>query len=77
MLSDFTQVLNSAKEAYTKNYHFSNSKLFSTISLPQKQRLNPKNYSKLEIILKLFVWATGDDMNMHAKLQIICKHKYL
>jgi hypothetical protein len=62
MLSDFIQVLNSArdvlnsaKDVYTKNYYFSNSKLFSTISLLQKQRLNPANYSKQELIIKLFV----------------------
>jgi hypothetical protein len=55
MLSDFIQVLNSAREVYTNNYYFSNSKLFSTISLLQKQRLNLRNYSKKEIIMKLFV----------------------
>jgi hypothetical protein len=27
--------------------------------------------------MKLFVLATRDDTNMHAKFQIICKHKYL
>jgi hypothetical protein len=27
--------------------------------------------------MKLFVSATGDDMNKHAKIQIICKHRYL
>jgi hypothetical protein len=54
MLSDFMQVLNSASDIYTKNYYFSNSKLFSTISLLQKQRLNPGNYYKQEIILKFF-----------------------
>jgi hypothetical protein len=55
MLSDFIQVLNSVLDVYTKNYYFSNSKLFSTISLLQKQRLNPGNYSKQELIIKLFV----------------------
>jgi hypothetical protein len=64
MLSDFIQVLNTARDIYTKNYYFSNSKLFSTISLLQKQRLNPRIYSKQEIILKLFLRSTGDDMNM-------------
>jgi hypothetical protein len=77
MLSDFMQVLNSARDMYTKNYYFSNSKLFSTISLLQKQRLNPENYSKKEIIMKFFAWATGDDMIMHAKFQINFKHRYL
>jgi hypothetical protein len=37
MLSDFMQVLNSARDIYTKNYYFSNSKLFSTISLLQNR----------------------------------------
>jgi hypothetical protein len=55
MLSDFMQVLNSARDIYTKNYYFSNSKLFSTIYLLQKERLNPGNYSKKEIIMKLFL----------------------
>ena len=48
MLSDFIQVLNNARDIYTKNHYFSNSKTFSTISLLQKQRLNPRNYSKQE-----------------------------
>jgi hypothetical protein len=67
MLSDFMQVPNSARDIYTKNHYFSNSNLFSTISLLQNQRLNPGNYSKQEIIMKRFVWATGDDMDMHEK----------
>jgi hypothetical protein len=53
MLLDFMQVLNSAREFYTKNQYFSNHKLFSIISLLQKQRLNPKNYSKQELIMEL------------------------
>jgi hypothetical protein len=71
------QVLNSARDIYTKNYYFSNSKLFSTISLLQNQRLNPGNYSKQEIIMKLFVLAIGDDMDMYEKFQINCMHRYL
>jgi hypothetical protein len=55
MLSDFIQVLNSARDVYTKNHYFSKSKLFSTISLLQRQRLNPKNYSKPVLIMELFV----------------------
>jgi hypothetical protein len=55
MLYDFMQVLNSARNVYTKNYHFPKHILFTTISLLQKQRLNPRNYSKQEIIMKLFV----------------------
>jgi hypothetical protein len=77
MLSDFMQVLNSASDIYTKNHYFSKSKLFSPISLLQKQRLIPRNYPKKEIIMKLFVWSTGYDMNMHEKFQIICNNRYL
>jgi hypothetical protein len=55
MLSDFIQELNSARDIYTKNYYFFNSKLFSKISLLQKQILNPGNYSKHELIMNLFV----------------------
>jgi hypothetical protein len=77
MLYDFLQVLNSARDVYTKNYYFSMHILFTTISLLQKKRLNPRNYSKQEIIMRLFVWDTGDDMKVHAKFQIICKQRYL
>jgi hypothetical protein len=55
MLSNFIQVLNSARDVYTKNYYFSDSKLFSTISLLQRQRLNPRIYSKHELNMELFV----------------------
>jgi hypothetical protein len=55
MFSDLIQVLHSARKIYTKNKHFSNPKLFSIISLLQKQRLNPRNYSKQEFIMELFV----------------------
>jgi hypothetical protein len=48
-------VLNGARELYSKDQYFSNPKLFSTISLLQKQRLNPRNYSKQELITELFV----------------------
>jgi hypothetical protein len=71
------QVLNSARDIYTKNYYFYKHILITTNSLLQKQILNPRIYSKQEIIMKLFVWATGDDMNMYAKFHIICKHRYL
>jgi hypothetical protein len=54
MLSDFIQVLNSARDVYTKNHYFPNHILFTTISLLQKQRLNPRNYSKQKIIMKIF-----------------------
>jgi hypothetical protein len=55
MFSDFIKVLHNARKVYTKNYYFSNPKLFSTISLLQKQRLNPRNYSKQKLITELFL----------------------
>jgi hypothetical protein len=76
MLSDFMQVLNSARDIYTKNYYFSNSKLFSTISLLQKQRLNPGKYSKREIIMKFFydllemIWTCMQNFRLISSLDI-------
>ncbi len=67
MLYDFIQVLNSLIDVYIKNYYFSKHILFTTNSLLQKQRLNPRNYSKQELIMRIFVWAINHDMNMHAK----------
>jgi hypothetical protein len=51
--------------------------LFSTIYLLQEQRLNPRNYSNMELIMEICVWTTDNDMNMHAKTQSICKYRYL
>jgi hypothetical protein len=76
MLSDFVQVLNSARDIYTKNYYFSNSKLFSTISLLQKQRLNPGNYSKKQIIMKFLyealemIWTCMQNFRLNASIDI-------
>jgi hypothetical protein len=55
MVSDFIQVLHSARKFYTKDLHFSNYKLFSTIYLLQKQRLNFRDYSKQALFMELFV----------------------
>jgi hypothetical protein len=55
MFSDFTQVLNSARNLYTKNLYFSKHKLFSTKSLLQEQKLNPRNFYKQELIMEIFV----------------------
>jgi hypothetical protein len=55
MPSDFIQVLNSAMNFYTKNLYFLAHKLFSTKSLLHEQRLNPRNYSKQELIMEIFV----------------------
>jgi hypothetical protein len=55
MFSDFLQVLKSAREFYTRNQQFSKHKWFSTNSLLQEQRLNPKNSSMRELIMAIFV----------------------
>jgi hypothetical protein len=52
--SDFIPTLHSTREFYTKTQYFSHYKSFPTIYLLQKERLNPTNYSKQEIIRKLF-----------------------
>jgi hypothetical protein len=77
MISDFKQVLHSAREFYTKKYYFYNHKLFSTISLLQQQGLNPRNYSKKELIMELFPYTTDNGMHMLANIQSITKCRYL
>jgi hypothetical protein len=53
--SDLMQVLNSIRKHYTKNEYFTKYILFSTISLLQYHKLNPRNYSKQEINISNFV----------------------
>jgi hypothetical protein len=48
------QGLNSRREFSTKNYYLSMHTLFSIIYLLQGQELNPKIYSKQELIMELF-----------------------
>jgi hypothetical protein len=55
LLSNFLQVLYSARKFSTKNSYFPMHKLFYRISLLWEQRLNPRNYSKQELILEIFV----------------------
>jgi hypothetical protein len=55
LLFDFLQVLYIIRKSYTKKQHFSKHKLFYTNSLLQEQRLNPRNYSKQELIMGIFV----------------------
>jgi hypothetical protein len=45
--------------------------LFTTIYLLQEQELNPRNYSKLELIMSIFSQATDHEINIHAKLQYL------
>jgi hypothetical protein len=44
------------------------------IYLIQEQKLNTSNYPKQELIMEIFLWATDDDMNMHAKIQSLSKY---
>jgi hypothetical protein len=76
-LSYLMQGPNSTRESATKNYYFPMHILFSTIYLLQKKQLNHRNYSKQELSMEIFVSANNTDMNMYAKIQIICKHRYL
>jgi hypothetical protein len=64
---DFMQVLNTVGKHTTKNEYFSNHFLFYTIYLLQEKKLNSKNYSEQEIIMRSFVQATEHDVHMYAK----------
>jgi hypothetical protein len=77
MFSDFIQVPHSAREFYTKTQYFSSHRLFSIISLLQRQRLKPRNYSKKELNMELFLYSTDNGMHMHAKIQSNTKCRYL
>jgi 4-hydroxy-3-methylbut-2-en-1-yl diphosphate synthase IspG/GcpE len=76
MLYDFMQVLNYVRNVYTKNHYFSKHILFTTISLLQKKRLNPRNYSKQELIMKRFyellemIWTCMQNFRLFASLDI-------
>jgi hypothetical protein len=71
------QGLNSTREFSTKNYYFAMHILFSTIYLLQGQELNPRIYSKKELIMEHFMQATNNGMHMHAKIKSIIKRRYL
>ncbi len=49
----------------TKNEYFSKHILFSTIYLLQEHKLNPRNYSKKEIIIINFLQAKEYEMIMY------------
>jgi hypothetical protein len=77
IFSNFIQVLNSARELYTKNQYFSNSKLFSTNSLLEKRRLNPRNYSEQEKNVINFVYTNYHGVHMYAKIQCVKLYIFL
>jgi hypothetical protein len=70
------QVINNARNIYTKNYYFPKHILFTTISLLQKERLNHRNYYKQETIMKLFyellemIWTCMQNFRLFASTDI-------
>jgi hypothetical protein len=77
VLSDFIQVLNILRKHPTKNEYFPMHILFTTIYLLQEQELNPRIYSKQELIMSIFVQATDHVINLHAKIQYLILHRFL
>jgi hypothetical protein len=70
--------LNSTREFATINYYFAMHILFTTIYLLQEHQWNHRNYSKQELSLEIFVWATNTDMTFMQKFILfastdICK----
>jgi hypothetical protein len=53
---DFIQLLH-IKRHSTKNYYFPMYILFIIIYLLQEHKLNPRNYSKKELIMRIFLQA--------------------
>jgi hypothetical protein len=76
-LYDFMQVLNSTRKFATNNYYFPMHILFTTMYLLQEQELNPRIYSKQELIMSIFVQATDHNINMHAKIQYLILYRFL
>jgi hypothetical protein len=76
-LHDFMQVLNSTRKFATKNYYFPTHILFTIIYLLQEQELNPRIYSKQELIMSNFVQTTDHNINMHAKIRYLIFHRFL
>jgi hypothetical protein len=77
LLSDFLQVLYSARKLSAKNYYFSNHILFSIIYLLREQRFIHNNNSMQETNMSNFVQATEDDIHMYAKIQDLIIYKFL
>jgi hypothetical protein len=77
ILSYFMQGLNSTRKYYTKNEYFPIDILFTTVYLLQEHELNPRIYSKQELIMRIFVQATDHNINMHAKTQYLILHRFL
>jgi hypothetical protein len=76
MFSNFIQVINSAREYYTKNEYIFMYILFSTIYLLQGHQLNHDKYPKNEIIMRDFVQATEYGAHMYEIFYRGILHKY-
>jgi hypothetical protein len=76
LLSDFVQVLNSARKYPTKNKYFSKHSLFSTIYLLQGQELNHRIYSKKKLIMSILVQATDHDGAMYANFECLDVYRF-
>jgi hypothetical protein len=76
MFSNFIQVINSAREYYTKNEYIFMYILFSTIYLLQGQQLNHDKYPENEIIMRDFVQATKYGTHMYEIFYRGILHKY-
>jgi hypothetical protein len=74
MLFDFMPILNSIKKHYTNNEYFYRHIIFNMIYLLQEQKLNPRNYSKKEIIMSNFVQAKDYDLIMYENIQCMNMH---
>jgi hypothetical protein len=74
MLFDFMPILNSIKKHYTNNEYFYRHIIFNMIYLLQEQKLNPRNYSKKEIIMSNFVQAKDYDLIMYENFQCMNMH---
>jgi hypothetical protein len=77
MFFDFMQVLLIKRRHPTNNEYFPIHILFTIIYLLQEQRLIPRNYSKQELIMEIFLVGPDQDMNIHAKIKSISKYVYL
>jgi hypothetical protein len=68
---------NSTREFATKNYYFLMHILFTIIYLLQEHELNPRIYSKKELIMRICLQSTDHTINMHAKIQYLILHTFL
>jgi hypothetical protein len=77
MLSDFMHVLNNIRKHYTNNEYFYRHIPFIMIYLLQEHKLNPRDYSKQEIIMSHFVQAKEYGMIMYENYQCLHMHLFL